>query len=177
MKTHILSIIAALIVSTLSAETITLVAAKDSNLSSGTITLEIGDHAVFEYATLLTGSNPSGGDESHIFVHIPTKANFELLSNDIQNTLPTIAGPAIISLEALGQGGYAFATLKISRANEAIEIEPSNTVVIPSSSSGSVRILIESSNDLINWNAVDPGLFNPSDERRFFRIKAIQESQ
>ena len=53
---------------------------------------------------------------------------------------------------------------------------PSNAVVIPSDSSGPVQIILESSEDMVNWNSANPGTYGASTNERFFRIRAVQDT-
>ena len=45
---------------------------------------------------------------------------------------------------------------------------PSNADVIPSNSSGPVQIILESSEDMVNWNSANPGTYGASTNERFF---------
>lgn len=51
----------------------------------------------------------------------------------------------------------------------------SQTVVIPEDESGDVEIIMESSSDLVNWTAANPGTYNSATtEKRFFRLRAVK---
>jgi hypothetical protein len=51
---------------------------------------------------------------------------------------------------------------------------PADAVVIPASASGNVQIILESSPDLVNWTAAQPGIYGPSAAtNRFFRVRAV----
>lgn len=52
---------------------------------------------------------------------------------------------------------------------------PSNAVVIPADATGPVQIILESSVDLITWNAALPGTYAGSTTNRFFRVRAIRQ--
>ena len=54
---------------------------------------------------------------------------------------------------------------------------PSNAVVIPSDSSGPVQIILESSEDMVNWNSANPGTYGASTNERFFRIRAVEDTE
>ena len=56
-------------------------------------------------------------------------------------------------------------------------IIPSSAVVIPSDSSGPVQIILESSEDMVNWNSANPGTYGASTNERFFRIRAVQDTE
>lgn len=48
------------------------------------------------------------------------------------------------------------------------------TVVIPEDATGTVEIKLESSKDLVNWTAANPGIYDPTTvENRFFRVRAV----
>lgn len=54
---------------------------------------------------------------------------------------------------------------------------PSNAVVIPSNSPRPVQIILESSEDMVNWNSANPGTYGASTNERFFRIRAVQDTE
>jgi hypothetical protein len=50
---------------------------------------------------------------------------------------------------------------------------PADAIVIPASVTGNVDIILESSPDLVNWAAANPGIYGPSSAtNRFFRVRA-----
>ena len=89
---------------------------------------------------------------------------------------PVLAGPATIQARALGTvGTAAFITVAITRANAVAVVTPQNTVVIPENASGPVQIALESSVDLVNWTAANPGTYGVATARRLFRVRAVQQ--
>ena len=52
---------------------------------------------------------------------------------------------------------------------------PASAVVIPADSTGSVRIILESSVDLITWTEAEPGTYGSSTSKRFFRVRAVNQ--
>lgn len=51
---------------------------------------------------------------------------------------------------------------------------PADAVVIPTSATGNVQIILESSMDLVNWTAANPGTYGASSAtNRFFRVRAV----
>ena len=64
-----------------------------------------------------------------------------------------------------------------SSPDTSVSTIPSNAVVIPSDSSGPVQIILESSEDLVNWNSSNPGTYGASTNERFFRIRAVQNTE
>jgi hypothetical protein len=50
---------------------------------------------------------------------------------------------------------------------------PADAIVIPASATGNVQIILESSPDLVNWTAAEPGIYGASSAtNRFFRVRA-----
>lgn len=51
---------------------------------------------------------------------------------------------------------------------------PADAVVIPASAMGNVQIILESSPDLVNWTAAEPGTYGATaGTNRFFRVRAV----
>lgn len=50
---------------------------------------------------------------------------------------------------------------------------PANSVVIPTDATGPVQIVLESSSDLVSWNAALPGSYGNTYSNRFFRVRAV----
>ena len=55
---------------------------------------------------------------------------------------------------------------------EASTTIPKCAVVIPSDAAGPVEIKLESSEDMLNWDAALPGIYGSSATNRFFRVRA-----
>jgi hypothetical protein len=85
---------------------------------------------------------------------------------------PAVAGPATITLTAF-TGGAAFCTIEL--VSPSLAFTPSTAVVIPADSGGPVNIILESSVDLITWNAALPGTYGTSTTNRFFRVRAARQ--
>ena len=64
-----------------------------------------------------------------------------------------------------------------SSSNSSLSTIPSNAVVIPSDSSGPVQIILESSEDMVNWNSANPGTYGASTNERFFRVRAVEDTE
>ena len=92
-----------------------------------------------------------------------------------------IVGPCLIELSADPyHQGYlvrGVVSYKITRASESNNSLPANTVVIPSDSSGPVEIILESSEDMVNWNSANPGSYGASTNERFFRVRAVEDTE
>lgn len=52
---------------------------------------------------------------------------------------------------------------------------PSNAVVIPADATGPVKVILESSTDLITWTEALPGSYGNSTSKRFFRVRAVAQ--
>jgi hypothetical protein len=72
--------------------------------------------------------------------------------------------------------GGASATFKIETPVTTTVISnyvPADAIVIPASATGNVQIILESSPDLVNWTAANPGTYGASaGTNRFFRVRA-----
>ena len=70
----------------------------------------------------------------------------------------------------------AWVTLQITTPASATIISnyvPADAIVIPASATGNVQIILESSPDLVNWTAANPGIYGASaGTNRFFRVRA-----
>jgi hypothetical protein len=87
-----------------------------------------------------------------------------------------LAGPIRIRFD-FNQPGVLI-TYKITNATSGLSaVGPSNTVVVPEDISGPISIILESSTDLINWTAAQPGQYGASTTKRFFRIRATQNQE
>jgi hypothetical protein len=51
---------------------------------------------------------------------------------------------------------------------------PANAVVIPEDAGGQFQVILESSTDLVNWQAANPGNYGGSTQRRFFRTRIVR---
>jgi hypothetical protein len=71
----------------------------------------------------------------------------------------------------------AWATFQITTpagANVISNYVPADAIVIPASTTGPVQIILESSADLLNWSAANPGTYSASSAtNRFFRVRAV----
>ncbi|SRR6266567_4286353 len=86
-------------------------------------------------------------------------------------TAAIVAGPATGSLNSGNCTNCPmFCTVELVNPSEAFT--PSNAVVIPADSGGPVKIILESSTDLITWTPAIPGTYGTSTEKRFFRVRA-----
>jgi hypothetical protein len=70
-----------------------------------------------------------------------------------------------------------WATLQITAPatlNVISNYVPADAIVIPANATGIVQIILESSPDLLNWSAANPGIYAASSAtNRFFRVRAV----
>jgi len=94
-----------------------------------------------------------------------------------------LTGPAKFSVVVENQGETGIVSLKLVATETSggqaglttPEGVPSNAVVIPEDISGLVEIILESSSDLVTWNAALPGKYAAADSPRFFRVRAVAD--
>lgn len=80
------------------------------------------------------------------------------------------------NIQVTGGVGPGWATFKITNPigdNVVSNYVPADAIVIPASVTGNVQIILESSPDLVNWTAANPGTYGASaGTNRFFRVRA-----
>ena len=110
---------------------------------------------------------------NHSYVEFSANDYSIVFTEQELNFLPTLIGPVNISVKDQGNdGAKVIVNLKIEKIEETKHI-PTNTVVIPTDSSGTTSIVLESSADLVNWVSATPGKYGSSDPKRFFRVRAV----
>jgi hypothetical protein len=67
---------------------------------------------------------------------------------------------------------YRLPSDNTSTTSSGISFVPNNAVVIPSSYTGSVDVILETSEDLVNWTPASSGRYGPNVSSRFFRVRA-----
>jgi hypothetical protein len=89
----------------------------------------------------------------------------------------TVTGLTNITLLSGNNSSLVWATFQITTpasANVVSNYIPADAIVIPTSATGNVQIILESSADLVNWTAANPGIYGPSSAtNRFFRARAV----
>jgi hypothetical protein len=85
---------------------------------------------------------------------------------------PTIVGPATLTLVYTNTGGSPKLSFCTIQTISSYTFTPSSSVVIPNDGGGPVNIILESSTDLINWVAANPGTYSTTSSNRFFRVRA-----
>ena len=130
--------------------------------------------------TAISGYTPDG--TAHSYVNDGLVEVYNRTLEDIREYYfdDIIVGPCSIELssDSTVQGHLVRGVVgyKIIRASEYNNSLPTNTVVIPSDSSGPVQIILESSEDMVNWNSANPGTYGASTNERFFRIRAVEDT-
>ena len=89
-----------------------------------------------------------------------------------------IAGPASIRFgippDTYSEPISVWGTFSITRATALENAIPANAVVIPEDAGGQFQVILESSTDLVNWQAANPGNYGGSTQRRFFRTRIVR---
>ena len=94
----------------------------------------------------------------------------------ISGNLPVIAGPATIQVSA-PYPSSVICTVSITDnapPKSCLQTVSSTAVVIPSDTNGPVTIALESSADMVTWNAAQPGTYGVTTTNRFFRVRATR---
>lgn len=80
----------------------------------------------------------------------------------------------IVAKNRNSASGVAY-TFAIAKPGSEPTTLPNSTVVIPTDATGPVRIILESSTDLVNWVEANPGTYSKDQPNRFFRLRAVSE--
>lgn len=101
------------------------------------------------------------------------KIEFGSTSLNNTNSGIVIAGPSTFYVRSRATSGLSILTYALSEnsSESAGILSPSNAVVIPTDTAGSVNVILESSTDLITWTPANSGTYGSSTERRFFRVR------
>ncbi|HEV7923731.1 MAG TPA: hypothetical protein VGR14_00135 [Verrucomicrobiae bacterium] len=132
----------------------------DANLSSG-VSLA-GQFADGTQLRLLPANGTIGPFANQAVVTGLTNFTLSFLSNPASNQPPVwatfkISAPPCTNASTLVISNYV----------------PADAIVIPASATGNVDVILESSPDLVNWTAANPGVYGPSAAtNRFFRVRA-----
>lgn len=131
---------------------------------------------------LVTGTDvPGEPGHNHTFSFIqidsgsPSDNYFRInyTSQSLPSSLPKFMGPASVLIHASGGvNSRAIVAFKFTQITEYNFI-PNNTVVIPTDATGTVNIILESSEDLVSWTAANPGAYGSTTSKRFFRVRAM----
>ena len=83
-----------------------------------------------------------------------------------------IAGP--VRIRSSDGSGYLL-TLRLKDNISTTTTTPTSAVVIPTDATGPVKIILESSTDLVTWTEANPGSYGASTTKRFFRVRAVNQ--
>lgn len=78
-----------------------------------------------------------------------------------------------VTLNAPG-GSNVCATLKITPAEEISVAAPGTVVVVPESITGDLSLVVDSSDDLVNWSQIHSQAINTETDSKFFRLRIIK---
>ena len=164
-------------ISILGAQTVALVAHAPVGGSGASETLTIRSNQVAAVTHLyLPEEADSFGEPVRIpFLEVTIGTNKFIYKGYSFANLP---GPAAIKLSIANTNtSYqtpvsSYCTIRIT--DNPPQLLPSTAVVIPADSSGPVRIILESSPDLVNWIDALPGTYGSSTSNRFFRVRAVR---
>ena len=94
-----------------------------------------------------------------------------LVGNLYEGPFTFVAGNAITN----GSGNYYIVFKKIIGGVDDNLVVGSTSVVIPSNTTGDVDIKLEQSADQVTWTECQPGNYNSSTVKRFFRLRAVEK--
>ncbi len=144
-----------------------------AHFGSASLTVSPGQVAQVSYAGFKSPSGSGSLVSGMLRVTVGDVSVDHSQTNETLSVLPTVVGPATISLQpAFRSPSYGWALCTINISSPADSFVPSTAVVIPADSSGPVDIILESSTDLLNWTAALPGTYGTTTTKRFFRVRA-----
>ena len=108
--------------------------------------------------------------KSDTTVDIKTPKQVHNYSVDISAYFPVVSGPAKVAL--VWEEHSSILTMDVT-ANESSNSK-NNVTVLPKSTE-SMNLILESSEDMVNWTVDTTGTKNPSDKKRFYRLRAVKE--
>jgi hypothetical protein len=154
------------------AEIVTLTASGtdlgNGNFSPNTNQFSIGP---YEVAELLSFPSAATGIGSPVWLDIvkagKTLSLLNVPTTEVQAPRPPIvvAGPATFVLRASNADGN-FCTFRVTP--EAFP--PDRTLILPPGTN-QTQVTLECSTNLVNWSSATNGVYGPSQEAKFFRIK------
>lgn len=84
-------------------------------------------------------------------------------------------GSKIVGPGLFVSGSVAFMTYRLVDNVSSTTTTPTSSVVIPTDATGPVKIVLESSTDLVTWTEANPGTYGASTTKRFFRVRAVNQ--
>ena len=120
--------------------------------------------------------------QPYVYGYTATGTILDFINNNSPTpiNLPVLTGLtniAVVGHNASSVARSFWATFQITTpasANVVSNYVPADAIVIPASATGNVQIILESSTDLLNWTAANPGTYSASSAtNRFFRVRAV----
>ncbi|MBL9115853.1 MAG: hypothetical protein JNJ83_12670 [Verrucomicrobiaceae bacterium] len=165
-------------------ELVTVTLQKSSGVTIAPITINVPAGKVFETVSFIHDQYAGCLSLGTIACAYSQKATDQTnLPATNERWRATIVGPVSLTLTVPeesfmphGSGCILTYNLTDNVTNTGI-VSPSNgsAVVIPTDATGPVQIILESSVDLVNWTAANPGTYAASAEKRFFRVRAVNQ--
>jgi hypothetical protein len=136
------------------------------NLGTSTNSITVPDGKILEVVTFPSGITAyyTTGNGSGI--------SFPVYSQYMYGGIYKFAGPGVLS-NSSGQCGV---TYRLVDNASTTTTTPTSAVVIPTDATGPVNVILESSTDLVTWTAANPGTYGASTTKRFFRVRAVNQS-
>lgn len=134
--------------------------------------------AVINFSISTNLNYPVNANQIIQWIGGPTPPKGGILGSSLSlNIGQTYTGLTNINL-SVTSGNLGYATFQITTpvASTGTVVTnsyiPADCVVLPSNTSGNCTVILESSIDLLNWTAANPGLYGPtSATNRFFRVR------
>jgi len=99
-------------------------------------------------------------------------SGFTLQPSYMLNGVQKFAGPGVLMNQGSSPCGV---TYRLVDNISSTTTTPTSSVVIPTDATGPVKIVLESSTDLVTWTEANPGTYGASTTKRFFRVRAVNQ--
>jgi hypothetical protein len=162
-------------------DVVTLTWRKDApaNAQTAVLTLAAGESAKAKWG----GASSNGGTalgydgvSLNLTIGGTSRTTGPVTGNSPSAPMPLeVSGPATITLSGAGTVyDFAIATFEVTRPASP-SVTPSNAAVVPVDANGTFTVILESSTDLINWTAANPGDYSGNTVKRFFRSRIVKK--
>jgi len=94
------------------------------------------------------------------------------LIESYMNGTQRFSGPGVLNYQSASP---TLVTYRLVDNVSTTTTTPTSSVVIPTDAAGPIRIVLESSTDLVNWTEANPGTYGASSTKRFFRVRAVNQ--
>ena len=96
------------------------------------------------------------------------------ISLDITSTAnQVVVGPCALTVIAGTNASPVVVSAQITRNDEPFT--PAGAILVPADASGPVRVIMESSTNLSQWNAALPGTYGSTAQNQYFRVRAERQ--